>query len=217
MQAISVVIVEDHALTREGLELLLAQHPNIQVTGTAVGIASLRKLLDKERPSVVLMDIRLGQENGLKLTQWVLERYPAIHVVILSNFDEEALVIEAISIGASGYLLKDCSSSLLAHTIHAVTDGAVLFKTELLVRAFNSVRHDKTDEPSAETIKRLTGGELAVLARLSSGEGNRSIAIDLSLSESTIKKYMQSIFAKLDVKNRTEAAALATRAGVVVK
>jgi DNA-binding NarL/FixJ family response regulator len=213
IQRVTVAIVEDQALTREGLEALLARHPDIEVAGAVVNSAGLRPILEKSRPDVVVMDIQLGQESGLKVTQWVRQHYPEVHVVILSNFDEGPMVIEAISIGASAYLLKDCSSSLLAHTIRAVTHGAVLFKKELLDRAFTCV--PRASSEGTRAIARLTKGELAVLAQLSGGAGNQSIAETLIVSESTVKKRVQSIFTKLCVKNRTEAAALAIAAGLV--
>jgi DNA-binding NarL/FixJ family response regulator len=212
MPAVTVAIVEDQALTREGLQALLALCSDIEVVGVAFDSVGLRPLLEVNTPDVVLMDIQLERENGLKLTRWVRHKYPGVQVIILSNFDEGALVTEAISAGAAAFLLKDCSSSLLAHAIHAVTAGAVLFKKELLESAFK--RTPQASRESTRAVARLTDSELAVLAQLSSGAGNRAIAAALTLSEATVKKRVQSIFTKLSVKNRTEAVAMAISAGM---
>ncbi|MEI6622151.1 MAG: response regulator transcription factor [Actinomycetes bacterium] len=214
MKTISVGIVDDHALTREGLSTMLARRPDFRFTRAVSNGAELRTLMDEDPPDVILMDIKLGDESGLELTKSLMANHPDLRVIILSNFDEGPFVIEAISVGAVGYLLKDCSSSLLFHTICAVTDGGMLFKKELLEQAFSAVPR-APDSAEATAAQSLTEDELEILALMATGARNRAIGIRLHLSEATVKKRVQSILSKLNVSNRTEAVALATRTGVI--
>ncbi|MGV1006268.1 MAG: response regulator [Candidatus Nanopelagicales bacterium] len=214
VEGIAVAIVEDHALAREGLSTLLGQQPDLRVVGAVADSAGLLHIMNTDPADVILMDIVLENENGIALTRQVVRAHPNVHVIVLSNFDEGPFVVEAITAGAAGYLLKDCSTALLLHTIHAVTDGAVLFKKELLVRAFEMVPPAASEEEPA-AVRSLTEEELKVLTLIASGTRNRVIGTQLNLSEATVKKRVQSILVKLSVTNRTEAVAVATRAGVI--
>jgi len=209
---IAVAVVDDHALAREGLETLLTHTRGMKVAGSASCGADLKALMIESPPDVVLMDIKLQAENGLELTRWLKSEHPDVHVIILSNYDEGPLVIEAISVGASGYLLKDCSSALLLHTIHAVTDGAVLFKKELLLSAL-SVLDSGASIPERDGMATLTREEVRVLKIMATGARNRAIGAQMHLSEATVKNRVSSILAKLKVSNRTEAVAVAARVG----
>ena len=214
MEAVAVAIVEDHALAREGLSTLLRQQEDLRVVGAVADSAGLAQLMKSNPADVILMDIKLENENGIALTRWIRRDYPNVHVIVLSNFDEGPFVIEAIAAGAAGYLLKDCSTALLLHTIHAVTDGAVLCKKELLLRAFEMVP-STANEREVASVRSLTGEELEVLTLIAAGTRNRVIGTQLNLSEATVKKRVQSILVKLAVANRTEAVAVATRAGAL--
>lgn len=211
---IGVGVVDDHALVREGLETLLENAPGIRLVGSVADSSGLRALMSLDPPDVILMDIKLKDENGLKLAHWLHETYPQVHVIILSNFDEGSFVIEAITVGAAGYLLKDCSSALLLHTIHAVTDGAVLFKKELLRSAFKNANAAGSEKDRA-ACARLSTEERSVLIMMESGARNRTISLELHISTATVKNRIQAIFDKLGASNRTEAVAIATRAGIV--
>jgi|GEM_PF-218247 len=212
MNTIAVGVVDDHALVREGLEHLLEHAPGIRLAGSVADGCGLRALMSLDLPDVILMDIKLKDESGLQFARWLHETHPQVHVIILSNYDEGPFVIEAISVGVAGYLLKECSSALLLHTIHAVTDGAVLFKKELLVRAFENVNAGGSEKDRAACAL-LSKEELAVLTMMETGERNRIIGLKLHFSEATVKNRIQSILGKLGASNRTEAVAIATRAG----
>jgi len=212
-ETIAVGAVDNHALVREGLENQISKSPNMRLAGTVADGAGLKRLMSLDPPDVILMDIKLENENGLELTDWLLKTYPEVHVIVLSNYDEGPFVIEAISVGAAGYLLKDCSSALLLHTIHAVTHGGVLFKKELLMRAFEGLK-DETSAKDRVTRANLTEEDWVVLEMMETGAHNRAIARKLLLSEATVKNRVQTILVKLDASNRTEAVAIATRGGV---
>ena len=212
MSNISVGVVDDHALAREGLEALLRRSRGMQVAGMAADGAQLKTLMSENAPDVILMDIKLQNENGLDLTRWLRDEHPKVHVIILSNYDEGPFVIEAISAGAAGYLLKDCSSALLVHTIHAVIEGAVLFKKELLMLAFEGIASSANATENL-AMQSLTTEERSILAQMETGAHNRAIGLRLHVSEATVKNRIQSILSKLGVANRTEAVAVATRVG----
>lgn len=213
MSSIAVGVVDDHALAREGLRNLLTHERGMRVSGTVADGAELKALMKSDPPDVILMDIKLKTENGLDLARWLRQEHPDVHVIILSNFDEGPFVIEAISAGAAGYLLKDCSSALLLHTIHAVTDGAVLFKKELLMSAFQGISTGASAREKL-AISSLSSDEREVLTVMETGARNRVIGLKLHLSEATVKNRIQAILAKLGVANRTEAVAVATRVGL---
>ena len=212
MSNISVGVVDDHALAREGLEALLIRSRGMRVAGMAADGAQLKTLMSEDAPDVILMDIKLQNENGLDLTRWLRDEHPKVHVIILSNYDEGPFVIEAISAGAAGYLLKDCSSALLVHTIHAVIDGAVLFKKELLMLAFEGIA-SSANATEKLAMQSLTTEERSILAQMETGAHNQAIGLRLHVSEATVKNRIQSILSKLGVANRTEAVAVATRVG----
>ena len=212
MSNISVGVVDDHALAREGLEALLIRSRGMRVAGMAADGAQLKTLMSEDTPDVILMDIKLQNENGLDLTRWLRDEYPKVHVIILSNYDEGPFVIEAISVGAAGYLLKDCSSALLVHTIHAVIDGAVLFKKELLMLAFEGIA-SSANATEKLAMQSLTTEEHSILAQMETGAHNQAIGLHLHISKATVKNRIQSILSKLGVANRTEAVAVATRVG----
>jgi DNA-binding NarL/FixJ family response regulator len=212
MSNISIGVVDDHALQREGLEALLIRSKGMQVVGMAADGAQLKTLMSQSAPDVILMDIKLQNENGLDLTRWLRDEYPKAHVIILSNYDEGPFVIEAISAGAAGYLLKDCSSALLVHTIHAVMEGAMLFKKELLTLAFARIA-SSTSVTETLAMQTLTPEERKILSQVETGAHNRIIGLRLNVSVATVKNRIRSILSKLGVANRTEAVAVATRVG----
>lgn len=209
---VKVLIADDEMLTRAGLGAVFETADDIEIVGNASDAGETKKLVRELTPDVILMDIQMGSEDGLSVTRWVREKHPDVKVVMLSNYDEEPLIVEAIASGASGYLLKDASRALLCHTVHAVTYGAVLFKKELLERAMRGVH--SADHETAEAYGMLTERECSVLDEVAKGIGNRAIGVNLAMSESTVKKHVQSILLKLGVDNRTEAVAKVVGAGL---
>ncbi|MDP4013249.1 MAG: response regulator transcription factor [Candidatus Nanopelagicales bacterium] len=210
--AIRVAIVDDHDLACEGARSMLDRDKHIQVIGCAHDRDTLTELVAAKEPDVVLMDIELGPpENGLALAKWLRSKLPRVHIVFLSNYDEDAFVVEAIASGASGYLLKDCSGPLLTHTVHAVVGGMTLFRRDLLDKAMKMTKMG--DARSRHMVAQLTPAEREVLIHLAAGEVNKDIADRLIVSESTVKKHVQSILKKAGASNRTEAVAKMAAAG----
>ncbi|MDP2661244.1 MAG: response regulator transcription factor [Dehalococcoidia bacterium] len=218
MENIRVLIADDHQVVREGLRAMIEDEGDIQVVGEAAdGMEALAALKEAD-PSVVLMDIRMPRMDGLEATRQLRSKYPSVSVIMISVYDNDAYVVDAIRAGASGYLLKDVSKDLLVHTIRAVSAGGVLLKSSLLRRALDSVANTQAEAKTealnliAET---MSDREKGVLRLMVDGLTNKKIAAHLNLSEDTVKKHVQSLIGKLQASDRTQAAVKAVRAGLV--
>ena len=220
MEPIRILIADDHPVVREGLRTMLSTDQIAEVVGEASDGAEAIAMVAEKEPNVVLMDIRMPTVNGIEATRRIKDKHPSISVIVLTMYDNDAYVIDAVRAGASGYLLKDTSRELLLHTIRMVSSGATLIKTDLLYEAICSLvasrnGHQKPGVSTLESMKTLTPREQDVLRLVIDGYTNREIGKELGVTEDTIKKHMQGILAKLDATSRTSAVAKATRAGIV--
>ena len=216
LKKIQVLIVDDHPVVREGLRTMLSTDRNIEIVGEACGGAEAVAMVAEKKPTVVLMDIRMPDMDGIEATRHIKDEYPSIPVVVLTMYDNDAYVINAVQAGASGYLLKDASRELLLHTIRTVSGGTTLIRSSLLHEAISSLIGSKNaPEKPGQSTAGLTSRELEVLKLVVDGYTNKEIGKELSITEDTAKKHMQSILAKLDASNRTDAVTKATRAGII--
>lgn len=210
MDKIKVIIADDHALVREGLRRLLELDPNIEVL-TEVGdgqgaINMVRKL----RPDIVLMDVNMPGTDGIIATRVIKREMPSVRVVALTIYEDEK-VIEMVKAGVSAYVLKDVAGSELIDTIYKVMDGEVVIHPRVANRLVKEItRSDK----KKETV-RLTKRERDVLACLVRGHTNKEMADMMFISEKTVKNHLTSIFRKLGVKDRTQAAVYALKNNIV--
>ncbi|MCS7207644.1 MAG: response regulator transcription factor [Dehalococcoidia bacterium] len=214
---ISVLIVDDHALFREGIKTVLSSQPDIQVVGEAgtgqEGIALARTL----RPDVVLMDVRLPDMDGLEAARAVHTAVPTCRVIILTGLDDPEYLKRALLAGAAGYRLKSVSPESLVRDIRTIMDGGSIVDASLwpaLVKALAASGPPLTPE-EGQRIAALTPTEREVLRRMAQGQSNAQIAQDLHYSEGTVKNMIGRIFAKLGVGDRAQAVYLATRAGII--
>ena len=213
-----VLVVDDHPVVRDGLRAMLDGHPGIKIVGEAgTGEEAIQKAKQLE-PDVVLTDIRMPDMSGIEVTRRIKAEQPGTAVIALTMYDSEVYMIEAIRAGAVGYLVKDCSRELLCHTINAAVRGGTMVRSDLLRRAnqgpsrgWRQIR-DETDHVVAE---RFTVRELDVLRLVVQGYTNKDIARELGLVEVTVKKHLQNIVGKLGVSDRTQAAVMAMRLGLV--
>ena len=220
MEKIRTLIVDDYPVVREGLRTMLSTDQTIEIVGEASDGAEAVAMVAEKKPNVVLMDIRMPNMDGIEATRRIKDKDPSISVIVLTMYDNDAYVIDAIRAGASGYLLKEASRELLLHTIRTVSSGATLIKTDLLYEAICSLvaaknGHQKSGVSASEGLDTLTAREQEVLKLVVDGHTNKEIGKELGITEDTVKKHMQSILAKLDVTNRIGAVAKATRAGIV--
>jgi DNA-binding NarL/FixJ family response regulator len=221
MGKIRVVIVDDHPVVLEGLHTMLATDRNIEIVGEAGDGAEAVKMVKEMSPNVVLMDIRMPGMDGVQAIRRIKQHSPATAVIVLTMYDTDAYVVDAVRAGASGYLLKDAPRELVLDTIRAVNSGASLIKTSLLTEAISSlVKSRKDNQPAEEglsegNIEHLTAREREVLKLAALGHSNKEIAQELSITQDTVKKHMQSILGKLHASSRIHAVIQATRAGII--
>jgi len=220
MDKIKVLLADDHPVVREGLNVMLGTAPDIEVVAEAGdGFEAVDKA-NKHQPDVVLMDLRMPNLDGLEATRRIKKQLPSTVVIVLTVYDNDAYVMDAVKAGAGGYLLKDASKDLLINTIRAVNSGGMLVKTSLLREAFQGLT-EATDvqlakKPTSIMIpSELTSREHDVLQLLTQGRSNKEIGRALCISEDTAKKHVQTIMLKLRVSDRTQAAVKAVRNGLV--
>ena len=219
MDKIKVLLVDDHPVVREGLRTMLATTTDMEVVAEAGdGLEAIEKA-NEQRPNVVLMDIRMPNMDGLEATRRIKNQLASTSIIVLTVYDSEAYIVDAVRVGASGYLLKDASKDLLIHTIRAVNSGGMLIKTSLLREAVLSSTDASVDQSNGKHVGRtapnsLTPRERDVLRLVIQGQSNKEIGRTLSISEDTAKKHVQTIMSKLGVSGRTQAAVKAVRTGL---
>lgn len=221
MGKVRVLIVDDHPVVLEGLHSMLSTDRNIEIVGEACDGAEAVTMVEDKEPNVVLMDIRMPNMDGVQATRHIKQQSPATAVIVLTMYDTDAYVVDAVRAGASGYLLKDASRELVLDTIRAVSSGATLIKTSLFTEAISSlVQSQKGRQPMEVSspeggMERLTAREREVLKLVAVGYSNKDIAKELNITQDTVKKHMQSILSKLHASSRIHAAIQATRAGII--
>lgn len=211
---IRVLICDDQDIVRQGLEAILSTVSNIEVVGLARDGAEALELTPKTKPDVVLMDLKMPGMNGIVATQRICDQFPEVKVLVLTTYDADEWVFDAIRSGASGYLLKDTPREDLVRAIEGTASGETHIDPAVGGKLF---AHAARSAPAPDTkiVEDLSDRELDVLKLLAKGLSNADIAQRLFLSEGTVRNYVSAILAKLDVADRTQAAVLALRYGLV--
>ena len=214
---IRVVIADDEALVRGGLRMILEDQDDVEIAGEAEDGRAALELARRHHPDVILMDIRMPGLNGLEATRRILDvAAPTPHVLILTTFDLDEYVYEALRAGASGFLLKSARPQELVAAVRGAVSGDTLLAPEItrrLVEAF--VRRPPIGTHAAPQLESLTKRELEVLRHIACGRSNTEIAQLLYVSDETVKTHASRIFMKLGVRDRTQAVILAYEYGVV--
>lgn len=214
--SIRICLVDDQRLIRDGLRLLLEMEDDLQVVGEAENGAMAIKTYADLQPDVVLMDIRMPGMDGVEATRRITERYSKARVIILTTFDDDAYIFDALRVGALGYLLKDISGPELAMAVREVSQGGALIQPSVarkVIAEFSRMAPSTTEvRPSLKEV--LTDREKDILKGISRGLTNKEIALQLSLTEGTVKNYISVIFQKLNVQDRTQAALRAREFGI---
>ncbi|HSF26630.1 MAG TPA: response regulator transcription factor [Actinomycetes bacterium] len=212
-EPIRVLIVDDHALFRRGLEMVLAQETDIEVIGEAADGSEALVMSRELAPDIVLMDVRMPRRSGIEACTAIKDAVPSAKIVMLTISDEEADLYEAIKAGASGYLLKEISIDEVADAIRAVHSGQSLISpamaSKLLTEFATMIK--RSDERAQVPAPRLTDRELEVLKLVARGLNNRDIAKELFISENTVKNHVRNILEKLQLHSRMEAVVYAVR------
>ncbi|MBN1535813.1 MAG: response regulator transcription factor [Anaerolineales bacterium] len=210
---VRVLICDDQDIVREGMHAILKTSPEMEVVGVAGDGAEALELISQTRPDVVLMDLKMPIMNGIQATQQIRTRYPEVRVLVLTTYDADEWVFDAIRSGAAGYLLKDTPREALIEAIKGTAMGKTHVDPNVAGKLFTQV--SKTPGMVDTTIAdKLSERERQVLSLLAGGLSNADIAAKLYLSEGTVRNYVSAIFSKLDVSDRTQAAVLALRYGL---
>lgn len=209
---IKILIADDHLIIRQGLRLILETENDLELVGEASDGAEALSLCKKLKPNVVLMDLRMPNMDGLTAIERLRVDQPDIAVVILTTFNEDALMLRGLQAGARGYLLKDTGRVTLFDTIRAAARGETLLKPEIMARVLAQAN---TPKPEANEGVGLTERELEVLASVARGERSKEIASHLGISERTVKAHLASIYGKLGVDSRAAAIAVAAQMGLL--
>jgi DNA-binding NarL/FixJ family response regulator len=214
---IRVLVVDDQSLIRRGLAVILATEPDIAVVGQAADGQEAIDVARRERPDVVLMDLQMPRLAGVAATRAITAELPQTQVVVLTTFDTDELVFEAIRAGAQAYLLKDAPESEVLETIRAVHRGESRLSPNIARKVMEQFRRLPAGAPlardgDAASLDALTAREERILALIAEGKGNREIARTVFLAEGTVKNYVSRIMEKLHARTRTELAVKALRA-----
>lgn len=215
---ISVLICDDQAIVTEGLQVILDSDPEIEVVAIAQDGAQAIELVEIHKPQIVLMDLKMPGLNGIHATRHIRTHFPSIFVLVLTTYDADEWVFDAIRSGASGYLLKNTAPKDLIKAVKQVVSGQTPVDPEVAGKLFKHVSHAETSFASVTAsieIDKLSEREYEVLGLMAKGLNNREIAERIFLSEGTVRNYVSSIFSKLDVSDRTQATLIAVRYGLV--
>ena len=213
---IRILIADDHLVVREGLQLILSMEDDLEVVGEAANGETAVRLTGELQPDVVLMDLRMPGMGGLEAIEQILAQWPEMAIVILTTYNEDDLMMRGLQAGARGFLLKDTGRETLFHTIRAAARGETLLQPEIMLRVMAHARQTAKPaptEPIEQTI--LTERELEVLTAVARGDRNKEIALQLGVTERTIKAHLTNVYNKLGVDSRAAAVSVGIQQGVL--
>jgi two-component system response regulator DevR len=206
---IRILVVDDHEMVREGLMAMLQSEPDFDVVGQTGRGAEVVTLVEATRSDVVLLDARLPDVSGVEVCRRLTQSHPEVAVVILTTYTDPDLVQECIQAGARGYVVKDVERFSLKESIRAVYRGQSVLAPQV---AGQVIERSRTRHAGSRRAA-LSASQVSILRLISRGHSNREIAVEVHLSENTVKTHVQEIFRKLGVRNRVEAAILAGKSG----
>lgn len=218
---IKIVIADDQELIRESLKIVLSANPDMEVTDTVAEGREVIRSVRACRPDVILMDVRMPEMDGVSCTRIIKENYPQIKIIILTTFDDDEYVYNALKYGASGYLLKGVSMAELSSAIRTVHSGKAMINPDVavkVVRLFSQMAQSnygiRVDSRMVEEIGKT---EWKVIQQVGYGRSNKEIAAALNLSEGTVRNNLSSILSKLELRDRTQLAIWAVQTGVTTR
>ena len=203
---IRLMLVDDQTLIRQGLASLLSLEEDFEIVGHASHGAEAVSLIDTLTPDIILMDIRMPVMDGVAATKAIRERNPAMKILVLTTFDEDEYIVQAMQAGASGYLLKDAPTEQLAAAIRSVNSGFTQLGPTIAPKLFSRLNSASSAQPKEDAQSMFTGRELEILKLLGQGKSNKEIAQSLYITEGTVKNHITKILSLLNVRDRTQAA-----------
>jgi DNA-binding NarL/FixJ family response regulator len=208
-----ILLCDDQTVIRDGLEMLLNLEKDFQVVGLAEDGAEAVELAAKKHPDLILMDLKMPIMNGIEATREISSKFPNIKILVLTTYDDDEWVFDAIRAGASGYLLKDTSRQKIVEAIRGTMEGKSFIDPAIAGKLLNHFSSKQT-QPKSMLTDKLTERELDVLRLISKGVNNSEIASKLHLSEGTVRNRVSVILEKLGVADRTQAAVIAIQHGL---
>ena len=207
---IKIIIADDQELIRDSLRIVLSGNPDFSVNTAANGIEVVRAVR-RDKPDVILMDVRMPEMDGVQCTQIIKENYPEIKIIILTTFDDDEYIFSALKHGASGYLLKGISADRLIEAIHKVYHGNAMINEDIagkVLKMFSQMAKENAAVITVDEdyIREITESEWKVIGLVSKGLSNKEIAAELFLTEGSVRNYLSSVLKKLDLRDRTQLA-----------
>ena len=214
---IKVLIADDQELIRQSLSIVLNTKEGIEVTDTVANGQEVIASVRKNRPDVILMDIRMPKMDGVQCTKIIKDNYSEIKIIILTTFDDDEYVYNALKHGASGYLLKGISMDELEKAIKTVHSGGAMINPEVATKVvdfFSEMAQSNYDTSiHAQNVEEITEAEWEIIKLVGRGMSNKEISTELSLSEGTVRNYLSTILSKLDLRDRTQLAIWEVQSG----
>ncbi len=209
VQTITLLLVDDHPVVRDGLHRISELEPRIQIVGEAATMQSAVESAGRLRPDVVLMDVRLPDGDGIEACRRIKASQPGTHVLFLTSYADNRFVLAAMQAGADGYLLKESGTERIVQAVHAILEGRTVFDPVATPAPNRLAADGASDNP----LDALALRERRVLAEVAKGKTDKEVAVALGISTKTARNYLDGVFTKLNVRTRTEAALLFTRCG----
>ena len=215
---IKVLIADDQELIRQSLQIVLGTEKDIEVLDAVENGVEVVRSVRREKPDVILMDIRMPEMDGVVCTQIIKENYPNIKIIILTTFDDDEFIYSALKYGASGYLLKGASTEELYEAIKVVYQGGAMINPNIASKVFQifsqMAKSNFSITVDEDNVKDLSTTEWRIIQEVGYGESNKEIAAKLFLSEGTVRNYLSTILAKLNLRDRTQLAIWSVQTGV---
>ena len=220
-EKIKIVIADDQELIRDSLKIVLSANQDMEVIDTVADGREVIRSVRSKKPDVILMDVRMPGMDGVSCTQIIKENYPQIKIIILTTFDDDEYVYNALKYGASGYLLKGVSMAELSSAIRTVYSGKAMINPDIavkVVRLFSQMaKGNYTIQVDDRSIEDIGKTEWKVIQQVGYGRSNKEIASALNLSEGTVRNCLSSVLGKLDLRDRTQLAIWAVQTGVTTR
>lgn len=220
-EKIKIVIADDQELIRDSLKIVLSANQDMEVIDTVADGREVIRSVRSKKPDVILMDVRMPGMDGVSCTQIIKENYPQIKIIILTTFDDDEYVYNALKYGASGYLLKGVSMAELSSAIRTVYSGKAMINPDIavkVVRLFSQLaKGNYTIQVDDRSIEDIGKTEWKVIQQVGYGRSNKEIAAALNLSEGTVRNCLSSVLGKLDLRDRTQLAIWAVQTGVTTR
>ena len=206
---IKLLLADDQDILTEGLKLILGAEEDIEIVGTANNGKKAYDLCRLRKPDVVLMDIQMPEVNGVEATAMIKNDFPNIKIIVLTTFNDDEYIYDALKNGASGYLLKDASTSEILKAVRTVYNGGALIQSEVAVKVidkFSQLAKETVDKHIDKRVELLTEREIEICRLIAEGKNNQEIAEQLFLSQGTVKNHITRVLIKLDLRDRTQLA-----------